>query len=202
MVKLADLLGVNEVQLRKWREEAEMISERLDRQLGKRNLWQLSRDKRPFLYASVKAASPRVAVETGVGSGVSTTLILSALENGELHSIDIGAKYGEEGEEKVGFLVPEELKTKWRLHLGRSSDLLEPLLKELGEVEFFLHDGEHTYSNVMFELRTVWRYMKSGIVAVDNYRFTEAPLNFAKEVGAKLVELSPTDGGMAIIPKS
>ena len=67
-------------------------------------------------------------VETGVGSGVTTSFILQALAaNGEGHlwSIDlppIGA------EQFAGSFVPQALRSRWTLLRGRSRDLLPQLL--------------------------------------------------------------------------
>jgi len=201
MSSLENLLGVTREKLRTWMDEAVEIDNYVESIVGGRSLWQLSRDKRPYLYAVVKAISPKLAVETGVGSGVSTTFILSALQEGELHSIDMGVRYGGEGEEKVGFVVPENLRGKWHLHLGRSSEVLVPLLKQLEEIQFFLHDGEHSYQNVIFELSTAWNFMERGAIIIDNYNFTDAPRDFAKKAGVQLIQLSSTDGGLSLILK-
>ena len=71
-----------------------------------------------FCYVICRALRPRVVVETGVGSGVTTSFILQALSaNGEGHlwSIDlppIGA------EQFAGSFVPQPLKNRWTLLVG------------------------------------------------------------------------------------
>lgn len=165
----------------------------------------LSPDKRPILYAIIRLLKPMHAVETGVGAGVSTTVILGALNannHGHLYSIEISPTYYDEesNEYPVGFIVPEEFKGRWTLMLGSSRDLLERILNELGEIQFFLHDSDHSYDNVLFELKTVWRYMRRGVILVDNYRFSGAAKVFASSVNAPLIELSRHAGGLALIP--
>ena len=168
-----------------------------------RRLWgALSPEKRPILYAIVKLLKPKVAMETGVGAGVSSTVILSALNelnDGLLYSIEISNYYDKAY--PVGFIVPEELRVRWRLLIGSSRELLEKTLMQLGDVQFFLHDSDHSYDNVLFELKTVWRFMKHGIILIDNYRFSNAAVRFAKEVNAPLIGLSNEAGGLAMIPK-
>jgi hypothetical protein len=161
--QLSQVLGLPEEGLSSLMEEAERIDEEVKVRMGRRIPLALDEEKRPFLYAVVKTLDPKVAVETGVGPGVSTTFILSALRTGKLYSIDLGRTYeGEWGGYQVGFVVPDRLKPKWKLILGDSKKLLAPLLEELGEIQFFLHDGEHTYDNVMFELTQAWNHMKRG----------------------------------------
>ncbi len=183
-------------------EESLAVQKIVSGKLRGKNLWALTYDKRKALYAITRLLRPAVAVETGVGSGVSTTFLLSALRSGMLHSIDLGVKYGEEKEEyPVGFLVPERLKKKWHLHKGDARELLKPLLNDLGDIQLFYHDSRHTFSHVNFELECAWEHMERGIVLVDNYEFTRAPEKFADRVGAPIVRLSGRAGGFCAIPK-
>src|SRR5258706_11605345 len=73
-----------------------------------------------FCYAIVRARRPEVVVETGVGFGVTTAFILAALaqnEHGTLYSVDL-PPLGVGAAEQVGFLVPEEFRSRWRLVRG------------------------------------------------------------------------------------
>ncbi|MCY0862719.1 MAG: class I SAM-dependent methyltransferase, partial [Metallosphaera prunae] len=147
----------------------------------------------------VKQCNPEIVIETGVGPGVSSTMILSALERGVLHSIDVREKL--ENGMALGFLVPERLRGKWRLHIGRSIDVLPNLVREI-EVDIFLHDSEHTFENVMFELRTVWEHLRNGgKIFIDNLDFTDAQRTFAKEKKVRLYRLSEEAGGFGMIVK-
>src|SRR6185503_16129417 len=76
------------------------------------------------LYALVRAAKPRLVVETGVASGLSSAHILRALDRngiGTLHSIDLpNVQAGSilpEGRTS-GWIVPESLRARWKLQLG------------------------------------------------------------------------------------
>jgi predicted O-methyltransferase YrrM len=119
-------------------------------------------------YAVVRATRPQVVVETGVGFGVTSTFLLRALARngmGELHSIDrpapvVGAPRW------VGYLVPEDLRGRWKFHEGASLDVLPRLLKTLGPVDMFLHDSRHTYRNILGELRLVEPRLSSRAVVM------------------------------------
>jgi len=136
-------------------------------------------------------------VETGVASGMSSTFILKALSDnmkGFLYSIDLPPKiYYEdfdyvhlpEGKES-GWAIPYELKEKWNLILGKSSDALPILLRKVGMIDIFLHDSEHSYSNMMTEYELVWAYLKEGsLLMADDVARNYAFYDFSLKVGRK-----------------
>jgi len=122
-------------------------------------------------YVLCRARKPEKVVETGVANGATSCFILQALEKngtGELYSIDLPplAVYG--GSE-VGSLVPDNLRSRWELRFGSSRRVMPPLLKELGEIDMFVHDSLHSYHNVKRELSVASKRLSSkGMVIVDN----------------------------------
>jgi len=90
-----------------------------------------------------------------------------------------------EGKEP-GFVVPSWLKNRWRLTLGKSQDILERLLDQLGEIDIFLHDSEHSYDNMMFEFETAWRYLSSLLLSHD-VSWNRAFFDFARKVHRSFV---------------
>ena len=108
-------------------------------------------------YALCRVLRPETVLETGVAYGVSSSFILKALAlngTGELHSID-RAPVRPRVEEYIGALVPDELRGRWTLHRGSSRRLLPRVLPQLHGVSLFVHDSQHTYPNISWELRTV-----------------------------------------------
>ncbi|WP_337862773.1 class I SAM-dependent methyltransferase [Nitrososphaera sp.] len=97
-------------------------------------------------------------LETGVSSGASTSVILKAMEQnrtGQLTSIDLPPWYdvkndqidGKEYlvcEKESGCLVPYNLRYRWKLYKGRSKDLLPAIPRDLGYLDIFFHDSEHS----------------------------------------------------------
>lgn len=152
------------------------------------------------LYALVRVIKPKVVVETGVGPGGSTALILLALwknREGHLYSIDlpgndvlvypsIGRCYNihiPPGYE-VGWLVPPWLKERWSLKLGDSKKLLPDLVSELGSIDMFLHDSLHIDEHIIFELSTVYpNVAKNGLLLADdvNEYWSTAFIKFSRE---------------------
>ena len=108
-------------------------------------------------YALCRALRPTAVLETGVAYGVSSSFLTQALElNGEghLHSVDREpVRASVDG--YIGALVPKQLRSRWTLHRGTSRRLLPGLLPQLDGLALFIHDSQHTYRNVSWELRAV-----------------------------------------------
>ncbi len=143
-----------------------------------------------FCYVICRALRPRVVVETGVGSGVTTSFILQALaanNEGHLWSIDlppIGA------EQFAGSFVPQPLRNRWTLLRGRSRDLLPRLLSDLPAPDVFLHDSLHTTRNMTFEFQAAWQKMSTGgVLLSDDIHMSKAFARFIadKQVGLSLI---------------
>lgn len=169
--------------------------------IGNGNYWQVSEDELFDLYCLCRISGAKVVIETGVGPGTSSYSILSAISrnNGRLHSIDLGEKYGEDSEMPVGFVVPDSFRKFWNLNIGSSRNLLGKVLEVAGRPDVFFHDSEHTYENVMFELEMVFpRLGKDSFIVVDNYDWTEAPRDFAEK---NRLKLNRTHDDMCIISR-
>jgi len=147
------------------------------------------------LYALCREKRPTIVVETGVGSGFSSAFILLALDKngaGALHSVDFpNATYRGDhrevedtlfGNTAPGWFVPQRLRERWTLHIGKTQEILEPLLDELGRVDLFLRDSEHVYSTMMFEFQAVWKRMSPGsLLLSDNANVNTAFDDFCRE---------------------
>jgi len=163
------------------------------------------------LYAVLRKLRPRVAVETGVCNGVSTAFLLLALaENGagELHSLDLpevaGQDYGPDTfwdgkggavippAKEPGWMVPGRLRDRWRLVLGRSQQELPPLLEQLGTIDFFMHDSEHSEECMRFEFEAAWGALRDGgVLAADDVDANDAFAAFASAQGREPIEIGP-----------
>jgi predicted O-methyltransferase YrrM len=143
-----------------------------------------------FCYVICRALRPRVVVETGVGSGVTTSFILQAMaanDEGHLWSIDlppIGA------EQFAGSFVPQPLRSRWTLLRGRSRDLLPQLLRDLPAPDVFLHDSLHTTRNMTFEFQAAWQKMNAGgVLLSDDIHMSKSFARFitGQQIGLSLV---------------
>jgi predicted O-methyltransferase YrrM len=146
------------------------------------------------LYVICRRQKPDIVVETGVASGVSSSYILCALEQnkrGQLHSIDL--PWWQEAQ--CGWLIPEYLRHRWHLILGRSSEELAPLLRKVAEIDIFLHDSDHSYQNMLWEFQTAWTYLKvGGLLLAHNIDTNEAFSDFCRDHGVKGYSLANMGG--------
>ncbi|MGB6500245.1 MAG: class I SAM-dependent methyltransferase [Thermoplasmata archaeon] len=141
-----------------------------------------------YLYRLVRMCHPRVAVETGVHFGKTSTAILSALErngSGQLISIDLprtAASLNADGRlahahvrsaDETGHLIPTALRDRWTLRLGDARVLLPAALA--GGVGFFFHDSDHSHDHQQFEYESAWTALESGgVLASDDTDWTTA----------------------------
>ncbi|MBI3675011.1 MAG: class I SAM-dependent methyltransferase [Proteobacteria bacterium] len=120
------------------------------------------------IWRVIQATNPARVVETGVGHGFTSRIILEALRrkgNGKLWSID-RPPLDPETRSKVGIAVGGGFKDRWTLIEDSSRRALPGLLRRLGSIDLFIHDSLHTERNVTFELDHAWRALKTGGVAI------------------------------------
>ena len=161
------------------------------------------------LYALLRKTRPDVVVETGVCNGFSSAFILAALEQngaGRLYSIDLPEVAGvtppgtfwesklgaaiPAGEEP-GWIIPDRLRSRWRLTLGRTQDVLPPLLAELGTIDCFFHDSEHSYECMSFEFAAAWPALRAGgTLVADDFLWNDALPAFSREHARPMIRLS------------
>jgi hypothetical protein len=183
---VADLAGVPLAEVRAARNEVEPL-------LFGNDLGDLAarRVLREAIATTIRLTKPEVVVETGVARGASSAIALSVMELngvGHLHSIDLPPLGIDEKD--IGELVPTTLRGRWTLLLGPSSVHLPALLRELDQVDIFVHDSDHTYQGQLREFRAVWPHLRGGGLILCDDVATSAFVDFADEVAgrARLIE--------------
>ncbi len=167
-------------------EADERLSE-LERRTGSMALvfperFAVERETGRLLYLLVRMERPSLMVETGVANGASTFLVLSAMRSngvGRLVSVDVTSD--------VGVLVTEEDRAgvTWDLEVIEPGGL-GSVLDRLGPLDIFLHDSDHSYANVVAELREAWpRMSERGIVMADDGELNCAFIDVAAEHGVR-----------------
>ena len=124
------------------------------------------------LWCLVCHLHPAEVVETGVAHGLSSRIVLAALERaggGRLSSVDLPPMTIPERRFEVGAAVPADLRENWVYLEGSSRRRLPALLRRLGEIEIFCHDSLHSTRNVRWELTRAWDALApGGVVVVDD----------------------------------
>jgi predicted O-methyltransferase YrrM len=155
-----------------------------------------------ILDAIVRRMRPAVVVETGVSDGVSSAIILRAMnqnERGSLHSVDfppagVPALYGF----LPGWVVPHDYRSRWSVLLGPSVRVLPELLSRLGRVDVFFHDSEHSYKAMKYEFAAVTRWMPEGaVVSADDSLANDAILDTATELSVPFSSVISTRDGFS-----
>ena len=151
-------------------------------------------------YALARSLGATAMVETGVLHGLSSAFLLQALIDndggGRLISIDYPSTFEDGPANQDGFddtlppgmmpgwVVDERRRAPWDLRLGQSRDLLPRALGDLGPLDIFVHDSEHTYETMTYEFETAWPALREGgLLVADNINVNTSFFDFARAVG-------------------
>ena len=144
--------------------------------------WGIEKEHARLMYGLIRALRPERMVETGVANGLSTALILRAMDRnaiGRLTSVDIKGDVGE--------LVPRELRGRWSLCLvghGAQRQPLGAIVPPNETLDFFMHDSLHTYKHQLDEYRLAWPALRrGGFLLSDDVDASFAFVDFLGEVG-------------------
>jgi len=135
------------------------------------------------VWCLTRHLSAKSVVETGVARGITSRVILEALERnggGRLCSIDLPA-LDTSFHDEIGAAVPSDLRARWTYLNGTSRRRLPALLNELGEIDLFVHDSSHTTRNLRFELEHTWSALGKGAIVADDIERNEAFGSFTRE---------------------
>lgn len=166
-------------------------------------------------YALIREFEPDVVIETGVCNGVSTLVALLAMDqndNGHLYSVDYPFYADESLEEfrtdtfesyggaaiptdkEPGWIVPDSLKSRWTLTIGKTQVELPKLRNEVDTIDMFFHDSEHSEPCMMFEYELAWEWMDSGILLSDDIDWNDAFDTFTSLRSDRWGKINSTSG--------
>ncbi|HVH79348.1 MAG TPA: class I SAM-dependent methyltransferase, partial [Stellaceae bacterium] len=135
-------------------------------------------------YLACRVLKPSVVVETGVAHGVTSAYILAALQRnacGHLYSID-RPPLALHSDDFVGVCIPDALKAGHTLIRGDARAKLPAVLNALGEVDMFVHDSDHSYRHMKFELGLARRHLRvPGVVISDDVDYNTAFHEFVSD---------------------
>ena len=136
------------------------------------------------VWCTVLHTRPETVVETGVAHGVTSRIVLEALERnhrGHLWSIDLPNPIDRRPRTGTGTAVPDARRTRWSYLEGSSRQRLPRLVADLGRVEVFIHDSLHTARNTAFEMNQAARAMPlRGVMIIDDIRMHGGFTTFAR----------------------
>jgi hypothetical protein len=141
------------------------------------------------VWCTVLHLRPPVVVETGVARGVTSRIVLEAMNRnhqGHLWSIDLPHPVERRLHQEIGAAVPASCHSRWTYIKGSSRRRLPSLLRSLaghqGGVDLFIHDSLHTARNTRYEMERVLGAMASsgGFMVIDDIGTHQAFAEFAR----------------------
>lgn len=151
------------------------------------------------IWCTVRHARPEVVMETGVAHGVSSRVVLEALnsnDRGHLWSIDVPNPLNRQVHGQEGVAVTDACRPRWTYVEGESRRRMPSLVKEVGKVGLFVHDSLHTFKNTLFEMEQAASVMKpGGVMLIDDIRSHDGFTTFARRHPEfKTILVSTLDG--------
>jgi len=138
-------------------------------------------------------------IETGVARGVTSSVILEALERrraGHLWSIDLPA-LDPDLHVQIGAAVAPERRPRWSYVRGTSRQRLQRLLGP-GPIDLFVHDSLHTERNLRRELTVAWPALRpGGAIVADDIERNGAFEAFARAHPSARAIVARADDGVA-----
>jgi hypothetical protein len=187
---------------------------------GKEAMGAISTETARNYYAVIRKLSPSVVVETGVCNGLSTLAILSALEtneHGRLVSIDYPFRADEPlgsfrketfddyggaaipSDKDPGWIIPDSLRGRWELRLGKSQRELPKLLPQLDRLDLFVHDSEHSHPCMMLEYELAYEWLsEGGVLLSDDINWNDA---FSTFTGARNADCGEVTRGIGYVKR-
>lgn len=134
-----------------------------------------------LLYFLTRLHQPQVILETGVAAGWSTTAILAAIKangHGHLYSSDFPYFRIADPERYIAYLVPEELKGPWTLHIEGDRRNLDRILVPGLAVDLCHYDSDKSRPGREWFARRVAPHLSPSAVWVwddisDNLHFRD-----------------------------
>ncbi len=135
-----------------------------------------------YVYSLVRGEKPKIVLETGIFSGFSSAIILSALNKnrkGELYSTDVF--------QEVGLATHHVDKARWHKCIGKPESIFKETLREInGPIDIFLHDSHHDFKYMWYELSAALPRMNpNGYMLCDDAHCNDAFLKFCRVNGFK-----------------
>ena len=141
------------------------------------------------LWCVVRHTGAERLVETGVARGVSSRILLVALDpkpGGGLWSVDLPL-LSDEWADLLGTAITPDLRERWTYVRGPSKRVLPRLLRRIGPIDVFVQDSRGTTGTAGFEFRAAWRALRPGGVLIANsVERSPAFSRFAEEVAPSL----------------
>lgn len=122
-----------------------------------------------LIYHACEFTQAKNAVETGVAYGWSSLAALLSLEkrNGTLYSSDM-PYLGQDGDQYVGCVVPENLRKNWRLFRHADKESLPKIFGEADLFDVIHYDSDKSYEGRTWAYNELYKHLREGGVFISD----------------------------------
>lgn len=138
-----------------------------------------------LIFYACEFTKAQNVVETGVAYGWSSLAALLSLEkrNSTLYSSDM-PYLSQDGDRYVGCIVPENLKSYWKLFRHADKESLPKILAEVAEIDVVHYDSDKAYEGMMWAYSQLYpRLRKGGVFISDDINDNSAFQDFCEKNG-------------------
>lgn len=136
-----------------------------------------------LIYYACEFTEAESVVETGVAYGWSSLAALMSLEKrgGILYSSDM-PYLGQNSDQYVGYVVPENLKNNWRLFRHADRESLPKIFGEVSRFDVVHYDSDKAYEGMMWAYSQLYpRLRKGGVFISDDINDNSAFQDFCEK---------------------
>ena len=122
-----------------------------------------------LIYHACEFAQAKNVLETGVAYGWSSFAALQSLSKrqGYLYSSDM-PYLGQDGDQYVGYVVPEKLKTNWKLFRYADRESLPRIFAENSVFDVVHYDSDKAYEGMTWAYENLYSHLKLGGVFISD----------------------------------
>ena len=116
-----------------------------------------------LIFYANEFVQAKKTVETGVAYGWSSFAALLSLEkrNGTLYSSDM-PYLGQDGDQYVGCIVPENLKSYWKLFRHADKESLPKIFAEAPSLDVVHYDSDKSYEGRTWAYHELYQHLRKG----------------------------------------
>ena len=136
-----------------------------------------------LIYYACEFTEAKAVIETGVAYGWSSLVALLSLKkrNGTLYSSDM-PYLGQDGDKFVGCIVPENMKTNWKLFRHADKESLPKIFAESKEFDVVHYDSDKAYNGMFWAYKELYgKLRKGGVFISDDINDNSAFQDFCDE---------------------
>lgn len=122
-----------------------------------------------LIYGACEFTQAKNVIETGVAYGWSSLAALTSLEkrNGTLYSSDM-PYLGQDGDQYVGYVVPENLKKNWELFRFADRESLPKIFEKNKEFDVVHYDSDKAYNGMIWAYGELYNHLRKGGVFISD----------------------------------